>query len=78
MDGSISWEKLSDLKESHPIQIAEFAIQMGIALEPRWVFCVLKTWDAIILLVKYCTVKYLKKTHNYSITLVKLVDDALL
>ncbi len=79
-DGSTSWEKLSDLKESHPVQVAEFAIQMGIALELGfnwWVFCVLKKRDAIILLVKQCQVKYLKKTHKYSHPLLKLVDNAL-
>ncbi len=55
-DGSTSWEKLSDLKESHPVQVAEFAVQMGVALEPGfnwWVFRVLKKRDTIILLVKH-------------------------
>ncbi len=27
---------LSDLKESHPVQVTEFAIQIGIVLEPRF------------------------------------------
>ncbi len=79
-DGSTSWEKLSDLKESHPVQVAEFAIQMGVALEPSfnwWVFCVVKKSNAIILLVKCYNIKYLKKTHKYGLSLSKLVDDAL-
>ena len=29
-DGSTSWEKLCDLKESHPVQTAEFAVAQGI------------------------------------------------
>ncbi len=79
-DGSTSWEKLSDLQESNPVQVTEFAIQMGIALEPSlnwWVFHVLKKRDTLILLVKCCNAKHLKKTHNYSLPLPKLVDDAL-
>ncbi|KAL7459996.1 hypothetical protein ACHAXS_000466 [Conticribra weissflogii] len=53
-DGSTPWEKLSDLKESHPIQVAEFAMQMGLALNllNRWVLPVLKKRDEIISLVK--------------------------
>ncbi|KAL7481423.1 hypothetical protein ACHAW6_007107 [Cyclotella cf. meneghiniana] len=33
-DGSTSWQKVSDLKESHPIQVAEFALAMSIVNEP--------------------------------------------
>ncbi|KAL7481869.1 hypothetical protein ACHAW6_007549, partial [Cyclotella cf. meneghiniana] len=33
-DGSTSWQKLSDLKESHPHQVAEFALATGIVNEP--------------------------------------------
>ncbi len=50
-DGSTSWEKLSDLKESHPVQVTEFVIQMGIALESGfnwWMFHILKKRDDII------------------------------
>ncbi len=53
---------------------------MGVAIEPGfycWLFCVLKKRDTIILLVKCCNVKYLKKTHKYSLPLPKSVVDAL-
>ena len=42
---STSWEKLSKLKESHPVQTAEFAVAQGIDHEPAfdwWVKHVLK------------------------------------
>ncbi len=74
-----SW-KLSDLKGFHPIQVAEFAIQMGVALKPGfnwWVFWVLKKKGVIILLVKICNVKYLNKTHKFGFPLPKSVEDAL-
>eukprot|EP00804_Cyclotella_cryptica_P015837 CCRYP_006340-RA/>CCRYP_006340-RA protein AED:0.27 eAED:0.33 QI:64/0/0/1/0/0.33/3/0/257 len=35
-DGSTSWQKLSDLKESHPLQVAEFAFAAQIADEPAF------------------------------------------
>ena len=44
-DGSASWEKLFKLKESHLMQIAEFAVFQGIDHKPafnRWVKHVLK------------------------------------
>ena len=54
-DGSTSWTNLSDLKESHPIEVAEFAKIIGIDHEPAfnwWVPYVLKKRDHIISLVK--------------------------
>ena len=54
-DGSTSWQKLSDLKESHPLQVAEFLFAAQIADEPAfnwWVSWVLKKRDRIIFLVK--------------------------
>ncbi|KAL7475056.1 LOW QUALITY PROTEIN: hypothetical protein ACHAW6_000990 [Cyclotella cf. meneghiniana] len=54
-DGSTSWQKLPDLKESHPVQVAEFALAAGIADKPTfnwWVIWVLKKRDWIISLVK--------------------------
>jgi hypothetical protein len=35
-DGSLSWEKLSNLKESHPLETAEYAVTMGIDHEPAF------------------------------------------
>ena len=32
--GTISWEKLSDLKESHPIECVEYAVSQGLQNEP--------------------------------------------
>ena len=54
-DGSTSWIDLRDLKESHPIQTAEYAIAAGIDHEPAfnwWVHDVFRCQDQIISLVK--------------------------
>jgi len=35
-DGSTSWENLFDLKESHPLETAEYAMTIGIDHEPAF------------------------------------------
>ncbi len=53
-DGSTSWENLADLKESHPIETAEYAKILGVDHEPAlnwWFPHVLRKKDRIISLV---------------------------
>ncbi len=79
-DGSTSWENLADLKESHPIETAEYAKILGIDHEPAfnwWVPHVLRKWDRIISLVKKRNPHYLKRTHKFGIELPKTVNEAL-
>jgi hypothetical protein len=79
-DGSTSWENLADLKESHPIDTAEYAKILVIDHEPafnRWVLHVLKKRDRIIFLVRKRNPRYLKKTHKCGIELPKTVKEAL-
>jgi len=54
-DQSTSWESLKDLKQSFPIQVAEFAVQHNLAEKPAfrwWVQDTLKRRDRIIKAVK--------------------------
>ena len=54
-DGSEQWIPLKDMKESHPVECAEFAKARGIADEPAFVWCVpytLRKRDVIISSVK--------------------------
>ncbi len=79
-DGSTSWENLADLKESHLIETAEYAVTKGIDLEPAfnwWVPHVLKKRDWIISLVCKRTTRYLKRTHKFGIEVPKTVKEAL-
>jgi hypothetical protein len=79
-DGSTSWENLADLKESHPIETAEYAVTKGINHEPAfnwWVPHVLKKLDRIISLVRKRTTHYLKRTHKFGIEVPKTVKEAL-
>jgi hypothetical protein len=79
-DGFTSWENLADLKESHPIETAEYAVTKGIYLEPAfnwWVSIVLKKRNRIISLVRKRTTRYLKRTHKFGIEVPKTVNEAL-
>ena len=80
IDGSTTWENLSDLKESHPIETAEYAVTHKIDHEPAfnwWVKHFLKKRDRIISLVKRRNTRYLKRTHKFGIEVPKTVAEAL-
>lgn len=77
-DGTDSWVALRDLKESNPIEVAEYAQSAGIADEPAfawWVPYTLKKRDSIIAKVSARTKK---KTHKYGIEVPRDVRHALL
>ncbi len=79
-DGSTSWENLADLKESHPLETAEYAVTQGIDHEPAfswWVPHVLKKRDRIISLVHKRTTRYLKWTHKFGIEVPESDKEAL-
>jgi hypothetical protein len=79
-DGSTTWENLSDLKESHPLETAEYAVTIGTDHKPAfnwWVPYVLKKRDRIISLVWKQMTRYLKRTHKFGIEVPKTVKEAL-
>ena len=70
---------MSDLKESHPLQVAEFAFAVQIADEPAfnwWVSWVLKKQDRIISQAMCRSARYHKRTHKFGIELPKTVEEA--
>ena len=76
-DQSKSWVKLSELKESHPVETAEFAKSRGIDNEPAfawWVPHTLKKRNAIISAMK---VRLRQTTHKYGIEIPTSVDHAM-
>ena len=76
-DGTTSWIPLKDLKESNPVQIAEYAVTNKIAEEPDfawWVRHVLRRRDRILKKVKS---RYWSKTHKFGIELPKSVKSAM-
>ena len=75
-DESTSWVSLKDLKESYPVQTAEYAVVAKIAREPAfawWVLYTLKKRNQIISNVKS---KYWLRTHKFGIRTPKSVEEA--
>ena len=76
-DGSTSWERLVDLKESNPIEVAEYATAHGIDTEPAfawWVPFTLKRRNRIIAAVNK---RYHERTHKFGIEIPKTYDDCI-
>ena len=75
-DGSTNWISLKDLKESYPVQTAEYAVATKIAMEPAfawWVPHTLKKRNRIISKVKS---KYWLRAHKFGIQIPKSVKEA--
>jgi hypothetical protein len=74
-DGTTSWERLADLKESYPIDVAEYAVAQGIDHEPAfcwWVPHTLKKRNRIIATVSR---RYAKRTYKFGIKVPRNVDE---
>ena len=72
-----NWETLADLKESYPVQVAEYAKAVGIQGEPAfawWTEHVLKKRDRIIAKVAK---RFNKVTHKFGIEIPTSVEHAL-
>ena len=70
---------LKDLKESYPVEVAEYAVNQGIEQEPafNWgVNAVLQKRDRIIKMVKRRNVRFLKKTFKFGIEVPNSVREA--
>jgi hypothetical protein len=79
-NGSMSWENLANLKESHLIETAKYAKILGIDHEPAfnwWVPHILRKKDRIISYVRKHNPRYLKPTHKFGIELPKTAKEAL-
>jgi Reverse transcriptase (RNA-dependent DNA polymerase) len=75
-DGTTSWERLADLKESNPVDVAEYAVANGIREEPAfvwWVPHVIKKRDRII-----CSIgqRAHKKDSKFGIRIPRTWDEA--
>jgi hypothetical protein len=76
-DGSTSWVPLKDMKDSFPVEVAEYAMVNKIIEEPAfawWAKQVLRKRDRIIKKVKS---RYWDHTHKYGILLPKSIKEAL-
>jgi hypothetical protein len=75
-DGTSTWVSLKDMKESFPVESAEYAVNNKIAEEPSfawWAHKVPRKRRRVTQKVN----KYWKRTHKLGIRLPKSVDEAL-
>jgi hypothetical protein len=75
-DGSTTWVALKDMKNSYPVQLAEYATQRRLAGEPAfawWIAHVLKKRNRIIGKLK---AKYWVRTHKFGVKIPKSVAEA--
>ena len=76
-DGSSSWVPLADLKDSYPVQVADYAVLNNLTQEPAfrwWVPFILKKRERILKKIKS---KYWSTSHKYGLKLPKSVAQAL-
>ena len=72
-NGSTSWERLSNLKESYPIKVAKYVNVQGITDKPAftwWVHHILKSRDHIVATVNK---HYHKWTHKFGFEIPKTI-----
>ena len=75
-DGSSNWVAMKDIKNSYPVQLAEYAITAGIANLPAfswWIPYTLKKRSRILSKLKS---KYWLRTHKYGCEIPKTIADA--
>jgi hypothetical protein len=76
-DGTSSWEPLRNLKESNPIEVAEYAMANQIAEEPAfawWVPFVLRKRDKIVASIK---TRHKKRDHKFGLEVPRTIQRAL-
>lgn len=76
-DGSSSWHSLADLKESNPVEVAEYAVGNKLVSEPAfswWVPYTIRKRDRIVAKIK---TRYFRKEQKFGIPLPKTVQEAL-
>ena len=74
--GMMEWVELKDIKDSYPVEMAEFAVASQIQDEPAfawWVPYTMKKWNQIISKIKS---KYWQRTHKYGVRMPKSVKEA--
>jgi hypothetical protein len=76
-DGTTTWVPLKDLKETNPVEVAEYAIANNIHQEPAfawWVNTVMQRRDRIVAKLQK---KYWRMDYKFGIRIPKTVDEAL-
>ena len=75
-DGTTSWEPLKNLKESNPIEVAEYAATQGLIEEPAFAWWAKYTLNRRKKIIKAVNKRYWKRTHKFGIRVPHSVQEA--
>jgi hypothetical protein len=75
-DGTTTWERLADLKESYPVEVAEYAVAQGIDHEPAFVWWVPYTLKKRNRIIAAVSKRYHKREYKYGFRVPKTVEEA--
>ena len=75
-DDTESWISLKDMKESHPVEVSEFAMARGIDGEPAFVWWVPYTLRKRSVILSKLKARIRKTTHKYGIEIPRDVSHA--
>ena len=76
-DGTTSWERLADPKESNPIEVAEFAVAQGLHDELAFLWWVPYTLKRRARILAAVNKRYHNRTHKFGIEVPKTYDDCI-
>jgi hypothetical protein len=66
-DGTTSWERLADLKESNPVEVDEYAVARNLRDAPAFVWWVPHLLKKRSMIIAAVTKQYHKRTHKFGI-----------
>ena len=75
-DSTESWIKLADMKESHPVEVAQYGMARGIDKEPALEWCVPNTLKKSQVIISALKLRIRKTTHKYGIEIPTSVEHA--
>ena len=75
-DGSETWVPLRDMKESHPIEVAEYAKSRGIDKEPAFAWWLPSTLRKSDIIISAINTRIRKNTHKYGIEIPRNIRHA--
>jgi hypothetical protein len=74
-DGTTSWERLADLKESNPVEVAEYAATKSLLDTPAFIWWAPHVLHKRTRIIAAVTKSYHKRTHKFVIEVQKSWDD---
>lgn len=75
-DGTTLWERLATLKESNPVELAEYAVAVGIDDEPTFKWCVSHTLNKRNVIIAKVDSQHHKRIHKFGFEVAKTIKDA--